>query len=348
MIENLKSLITNTEDSETKTILFQILIRIKMLEDNQISEKQLSGDLLKIYKDFLKYKKSTNLKSYDYDKDAVHIVFGGTQAGSIAQMLKNQNLLEREAVISFDERFSIGPIWNLHENEGIQHRSDWIVNHINLENEQLEDYQETFIKKIDEIKSIETKAKIVIWVGDNAHEQTALSYILYTLKNHSNEIQCIHATKDYQEIQPDDTYVPLHIGEMLPESLSIIYDLHKNSPALSAEEKKVYEDNWEDLATKTEVLRIWSNQRIQHVAENYYDDDILAVISHLHNEQKEKDFIKASRIIGELLGRIKQDIGDLYFEYRMRMLLFQGKLEIKGVPKAWRYYSVRKKEYADY
>ncbi|WP_423778625.1 DUF3658 domain-containing protein [Enterococcus faecium] len=36
-----------------------------------------------------------------------------------------------------------------------------------------------------------------------------------------------------------------------------------------------------------------------------------------------------------------QYIGDQFLEYRVRHLIVNGQFEIKGVPKAMRYYSVR-------
>ncbi|WP_083930213.1 DUF3658 domain-containing protein [Paenibacillus sanguinis] len=37
------------------------------------------------------------------------------------------------------------------------------------------------------------------------------------------------------------------------------------------------------------------------------------------------------------------EFGDAYFEYRLRTLVYDGVLEIKGFPTAMRYYSVRRK-----
>jgi len=53
--------------------------------------------------------------------------------------------------------------------------------------------------------------------------------------------------------------------------------------------------------------------------------------------------MKSARLIGEVIGNVDQYIGDGFVEYRVRLLIMNGIFEIKGVPKAMRYYSVKLK-----
>jgi Domain of unknown function (DUF1835) len=41
-------------------------------------------------------------------------------------------LQDEEKVISFSDMFSIGPIWQLHDNVGLNQRYEWIKNHLIL------------------------------------------------------------------------------------------------------------------------------------------------------------------------------------------------------------------------
>ncbi|MGG1687655.1 DUF3658 domain-containing protein [Pseudalkalibacillus sp. NRS-1564] len=41
------------------------------------------------------------------------------------------------------------------------------------------------------------------------------------------------------------------------------------------------------------------------------------------------------------MGHLDQCIGDQYIEYRLRNLILDAAFEIKGIPKAMRYYSVK-------
>jgi hypothetical protein len=60
-----------------------------------------------------------------------------------------------------------------------------------------------------------------------------------------------------------------------------------------------------------------------------------------HGKQREKDFMKSSRIIGEVYGHIDNHVGDAFLEYRLRSLIYNGVFETKGIPKGMRYYSVK-------
>jgi len=53
------------------------------------------------------------------------------------------------------------------------------------------------------------------------------------------------------------------------------------------------------------------------------------VIKELHQKQEIKDFIRAGRVIGEILSQMNEIIGDSYLEYRLRYLIYNGILEIK-------------------
>ncbi|MFZ0443206.1 MAG: DUF3658 domain-containing protein, partial [Bacillus sp. (in: firmicutes)] len=64
----------------------------------------------------------------------------------------------------------------------------------------------------------------------------------------------------------------------------------------------------------------------------------------LHAEQGQKDFILVAKIIGEVLGLLEGIVFHAFLEYRIRELLYNGVLEIKGIPKDMRSYRVRVKD----
>ncbi|WP_188737858.1 DUF3658 domain-containing protein [Oceanobacillus neutriphilus] len=63
----------------------------------------------------------------------------------------------------------------------------------------------------------------------------------------------------------------------------------------------------------------------------------------MHREQDSTEFIPSARLIGEVIGYLGQYISDVYVEFRVRYLIENGIFEIKGVPKAMRFYSVKLK-----
>lgn len=77
--------------------------------------------------------------------------------------------------------------------------------------------------------------------------------------------------------------------------------------------------------------------------EDYYDSFILKTIGKMHQKHENIDFIRAGRLIGEILHQMDEIVGDVYFEYRLRDLIYSGVLELKGIPKSMRQYSVKQR-----
>ncbi|MEL3972751.1 DUF3658 domain-containing protein [Rossellomorea oryzaecorticis] len=85
---------------------------------------------------------------------------------------------------------------------------------------------------------------------------------------------------------------------------------------------------------------LWRNERLNGVSEDYYDEFILDTAKRILTENN-NEFIKAGRVIGEVLGHIDQTVGDDFLEWRLRMLIGTGVLEAKGTFTSIRDYRVR-------
>ena len=101
------------------------------------------------------------------------------------------------------------------------------------------------------------------------------------------------------------------------------------------------QEEWNSLAQTKEVLRLWMKDGIRDVKENHFDPLIINTIEMLHCKQEKKDFIKAGMVIGEVLSGTNELIDAFFLEYRIRHLIYSGLLELKGIPKSMRHYSVK-------
>jgi hypothetical protein len=346
LINEIKRMIKNSTEDEVKSLLFQILLRINMMEEtNQYTKGQFVDDLKKTYKDFLNYKRNqTGVKNNKIYK-VVHILFGDSASGSLKNTLKEMELQDEEKVISFSDLFSIGPVWQLHDQMGLNNRYQWISNHLIIDDDYIDEYILNFNNTTSMINSIPKNTKIKIWVGENSHEQTALRFVLYLLKDKSCDLFLVDTTKVYKKQFdiPDTEGYPLHTGEIVSEKLRIIYENGKNFSSVSNEQRKKMEEEWQTLSSTQEVLRVWENKEIKSVDEDYFDGFIVNKAKKLHKGQKKIEFMKSARLIGEIIGYLDQFVGDEYIEYRVRQLIMNGVFEIEGVPKAMRYYSVKLK-----
>ncbi|WP_155592192.1 DUF1835 domain-containing protein [Lysinibacillus cavernae] len=334
MIRELKEFVLESSEDEVKSLLFQMLLRISIEEQN---EQDLAKDLKKFYRDFLIFKQEQNKLENEKDYQAVHVVFGDSSSGSLKLALKD---MEEEKVICLSDNFSIGPIWKLEEEEGLAQRHKWLMNHINIDEDYLFKYQYVFKNTLLQIHAIPEHVRIIIWAGENSDEQTALRYVLYLLKDRANNIIFINTTTNYNKYftKTNLALPPKHTGEVASDKLRKIYERNRSSQPLSQEERKKYEHDWLTLSNDRDNLRVWENKRICNVDEDYYDDYIIHTAKRLHVE---RNFLKSARLIGEIIGHLNQAIGDQYFDYRLIHLILQGVFEIEGVPKAMRFYSVK-------
>lgn len=326
MIDQIKKLVEHSTEEEVKSLLFHMLLRINMAEETE--QAQLVLDLKNTYHNFVGYKRSQAETEKTYE--SVHILFGDSASGSLKFALKERDVGDVK-VLAFSDVFSIGPLWKLHEERGIHHRYEWLENHILFEGDELAEFHERFNETISEIEGIPDHIPITIWAGANAHEQTALRYVLYLLKAKPNDLYIVDTTHSHT----------LHTGQLSPEKVGLMYE--KESAPLNNEQRIAYEEEWQELSATQEVLRIWENGEIKRVREDYYDAYIIHTAEKLHKELENPGFMKSARLIGEVLGHVEQYIGDGYFEYRVRHLIMNGVFDIEGVPKAMRFYSVKRK-----
>ncbi|KAB8138126.1 DUF1835 domain-containing protein [Gracilibacillus oryzae] len=295
-----------------------------------VKEETLNYMVEEINKQIQKYK---NQKGIDNQSDPVHIVTSESVAGSLKVALKRP-----KHVIGFPDSFAIGPLWKLETKEGQTYRSNWLLDHINMEDDE---YQIKWNNALREIIDISVNVPIYLWYGNNADEQSGLRFYLYLLRDKTNLIYLINTTELYEKFYASKEIQGIcNSGQLEPNQLAFIFNETAHVP-LSFEQRSDFQEQWEKLAQSQDVLRIWINNTVQPLEEEHYDSFILSTIDRLHQKQKKQDFILTADVIGELLIEMEEYIDYAFLEYRIRHLIYSGILELKGVPKTMRHYSVK-------
>lgn len=337
-------MLNHLEDEELRSLLAQFFLRMQLVEERKgYSEQQFFLDIKKTYNELLAYKKEQANNELHTQFHTTHIVFGDSPTGSLKIALKKLGLDQQERIITFSDLFSIGPILHLHNAQGITNRFEWLRTNINIDEEVLFNYEDHFKRTLLEIEKTPSHHPIIIWAGENAHEQTGLRFVLYLLKEKTNDIYIIQTNEAYKAHfdRPEIDFTPRNMGELSGEQLKQIYENEKMGHTLTQRERKAFEQQWEQLCEGKEVLRIWKSHQIMSVSETFYDEYIIQTVKKLHQEKKHNDFIKSARIIGEVIGHLDQYVGDQFIEYRVRRLIVDGIFDMEGVPKAMRFYSVK-------
>ena len=276
----------------------------------------------------------------------IHVVTGDSFAGGMKLALRELGLSDAHKLVTISDNFAIGPIGRLETREGRRARHDWFRN--NISSAALEDDvdpEEEYGRLFHQLHGIPEQAEIIVWASRSANEQMGMRYALHLLRHKPNTVRMCDACAISEEIQgrPDPFVTYRRSGEIAPDMLKAVLFRTDGQQPLSAADVRRLAEEWEAIAAQGGVLRIFENDRVREVPADFFDPFLLETLDRIAGSADAKGYVKAARVIGTAIGDCDQDIGDSYFEYRLRELIYAGVLEIKGIPAGMRYYSVRRK-----
>ncbi|MFC0216687.1 DUF1835 domain-containing protein [Paenibacillus chartarius] len=338
-------------ESQLKPYLKFILAAIKRMKEREVPLEESAAELTRLYDQLMRLQ--SNLTAWDPDPACthVHIVVGESFAGSMKQALKALGRTETHKLIVLRENYAIGPLGDLDSPEGRKVRYDWFRDNIALENEAYTSLEVEYEKLSLKLERIPEHAEVVLWTCSNASEQAGIRHALHLLRMHGkqNPISLRDACAVSEELynRPDAYIDYRHSGELPPDKLKEAMVRLDGKGRLGPAELMRLEQEWQDITEQAGTLRIWQNGVVFDVPAHYYDAYLLESLDKVPPSAEDDGFLRATRLIGEAIGHCEQYVGDLFFEYRLRELIYEGILEIKGVPAAMRYYSIRRKRRMD-
>ncbi|MEH6891698.1 DUF1835 domain-containing protein [Bacillus sp. JJ864] len=337
MLNHLQKAINHLTEGEARELLFKTLTQLHSLETH--FNKETLNALTNTPKELIEqYIHKTDITKSKH----VHIVFGHSAAGSLKYALKTANIHD-EHVLLFSDAFSVGPLFHLDEEEGRVARQQWLQEKIPLEDYGYEEYLPEMKEAMGKLHTIPSHVPITIWTGNNACEHVGLTFVLFLLRAATNDIYVINTADGFNKLfhKPNLDYTVRHTGEIVPEKLIAIHESYKGASPLAKEERQTLENEWVTLREEHTVLRIWENNCVVSVPEDYIDDFIVQCARSLETDGFTNQFYKSARLVGEVLGHFEQCVGDDFIEYRLKTLIKQGIFLMKGSFHAMRFYSVR-------
>lgn len=336
-------------EGDLKPYLRFILAQIKRLKEQDGPAEAAVAELIEMYDELIGLQDRRN--SWDPVPECayVHIVVGDSFAGSMKQALLGLGWKESHRLIVLRENYAIGPIHGLNTPEGRSMRAEWLRDNIAYAMEAYSEPEEEYLELLDKVALIPDQAEIIIWSSGNGNEQTGLRHAIHLLTGKENVIAIYDACTICEELynRPDAYIDYRHSGEITADKLRGALVRMDGSGRLNGGDIKRLEQEWQKFTRQTGVLRIWLDGNVCEVPADYFDAYLLEKLDGLRPPDRDRSFLKSVRLIGEALGYCEQSIGDAYFEYRVRQLIYDGVLEIKGVPAGMRYYSIRRRQKAD-
>ena len=259
-----------------------------------------------------------------------HIVFSDASKGVLGFYLRTKDSDLKGEILGIREDYSIGPIHKIGTNAGMNTRISWLKDMLDKVSirEYFEEIDKDLYKTYDEITDIKEDSKVVIWHANNTSDQIGLRFVLKHLNTKNVHEVNVSETKIKNE-NNEDMY-PISLGQCHPTCVGKII---KNVKPIDKVMQEQLSNEWDELKTTTDSLRILENDIIIGVEEKYFDKDILL--------NCDTEFINAAEVVGSTMGSIDHLVGDSFLDYRVRNLIDEDKLEYRGKLDMLRHYDVR-------
>lgn len=350
--QEIKRAIDRMDSATAKSCLSLAMGQIRFLKERKEQADRALAGLIDLYDQLMTFDEHKTNREPHPECTHVHIAMGDSFAGSLKLALRNLGWAETHAILSLDEDYAIGPLAGLDKPEGRQRRQEWFQNNIADAFEIYMDFEEEHNNLLRQLNQIPEQADVILWAGRSVREQVGLRHALHLLRHAPNTIHVCDpcAICEARFNRPGASIEYRRSGEIPPDKLQealkdVFAGTEVSGSQLSADDAARLSGEWQTVSEQGGVLRIWENDAVVEVPADYFDAYLLEKLDDLTPPAGDGGFVKAARLVGEALGHCEQDIGHAYFEYRMRELVYQGVLEIKGVPAGMRYYSVRRKGY---
>ncbi|WP_458120871.1 DUF1835 domain-containing protein [Paenibacillus sp. Z6-24] len=352
-ILRIKGMVAQLSPSERDYYLHQFLAQTNRLQtaDREVSAADLLNGYVNLYEDLLHRTERRQLRQIHPACTHIHMVFGDSQGGIMQMVLESTGVSERQKIIVLRENYAIGPL-DLDTEEGRALRSTWLENNIAEHRDyysEQSDLEQEYNRLLDQIGSIPPQSQIIIWADDNEVEEIGLRHAVSLLQEMPNPIvlcnPCALAEEKYALDHPGAQCEYRYSGELGLRQIEYALQHRNDSAVLSSQYKQQLAAEWREISSQQSVLRILDEGQIRQVAPDYFDQDILQRLDTVskHSEDGQYEFCRAARVIGEVYGCSDRFIGDVYYEYRLREMIYSGVLEVQGIPAGMRYYSVRRK-----
>lgn len=250
-----------------------------------------------------------------------YIAFGDSAAECIKSSIIKHGLEPYPIVVTRDD-LTQGPIEsNLDFNK--QRIDYWNSVFYYLGHDQ--DVEQQYLDTIDKLSMLNENSA-VMWIGDSCHDILMAGWLLnefpettwfyIPLAQHSNLISPLP---------------PVNLAMFTPLQISM---LSKSKMSLNHKTQDDLKRKWINAQIDSGAYRINDMGQLKNVNENHYDQFIQQFIG--------TDFTPARSVISDAINASKHTITDLIVEFRIRKMIDQKTILVKGDLSHWSKYFLRK------
>ncbi len=265
----------------------------------------------------------------------LHIVFGPSSAANLKAAMELDPQLEGE-ILSFEDDLAVGPLFILDTPEGRSARKEWwnTVQDVTAAPTAEGEAEAAPADPVRELKARlreEEELEVWIWAGQNATDVCGYYWLISQLDRFSGRIHLIYLNNLPFLNEKNGVFYPTHLSQILPKEF---LKAKKLAREVSLAEFELDGDEWRRLMNENAGIRILEGgKKLRGEPSAFFDKELL--------QQSSKDFQKAHKVIGQVVGKFKYPVMDQFLNWRLKELIRDEKLEHRGELKTARDYEIK-------
>ena len=249
----------------------------------------------------------------------LHIVFQENDIETLQKAMALDKALQGE-IGQIKDDFAVGPIANIYEQEGYQHRRNWwkeLLQHspyndaLDVVNDELTVHN--IIQKITK----ENK-DVWIWMAPNQHDVCGYYWLVSQLQEYAGKVFIINVSNLPFINEKGGLFYPQDLFQIQPKEFTKAKKLVRE---ITASEFEMDSDEWKKLCSENAMIRVYDgNKKVSGKAVSFHDDSIFSIIN--------KEPQKLSKFLHSFYAKTKAHIGDVFIVWRIKTLTEENKIMI--------------------
>ncbi|MFY8091440.1 MAG: DUF1835 domain-containing protein [Chitinophagaceae bacterium] len=252
----------------------------------------------------------------------IHIVFEQASISVLKQAIALDESLNGN-ILEIKDDFAVGPIAKIFETEGYQERKNWWENALlhspYTEQMQLVDDKLTVHNVLKQLEE-NNEEQVWIWMAQNQHDVCSYYWLVSQLKNYQGRIHVLYLNNLPFINEKGQIFYPQHLHEIQPKEF---LKAKKLARPITLSEFEIDPDEFLKLCDENATIRILEGgKKIVSKEASFYDKELLTAITN--------DNQKLTKILNNVLTKMKVKTGDVFLVWRLKQLAFDGKLVVTG------------------
>ena len=268
----------------------------------------------------------------------IHIVFQFNDIDTLRSAFELEPSLKGD-IIQIEDDFAVGPIMDIYAETGIATRKQWWRDVLAggdydgwVDNGKTVDDNGKVVAIKERLRA-DDKETLWIWAAQNKHDVSGYYWLVSQLKEYQGRVFILYLNNLPFINEKGQLFYPVNLFDIPPREF---LKARKLSRPVTLSEFEIDPDEWQKLCLDDKGVRLLEGgKKLVQQPYDYFDEELRRFIT--------GDWIKASKLIAQFIGKAKVTTGDAYLLWRIKQLVAVGELDVQGELKGMRDFEIKSK-----